>query len=59
MVCTCFVAGVRGGLEARSGLKLQRRWGTEVTCLGAWLYLEWGVSIPPWLILAPCEAELM
>jgi len=42
MVCTCFVVGVRGGLEARSGLKLQRRWGTEVTCLGAWLCLEWG-----------------
>lgn len=44
MVCTCFVAGVRGGLEARSGLKLQRRWGKEVTCLRAWLYSEWGWS---------------
>lgn len=58
MVCSCFVAGVRGGLEASSGLKPQRRCRMEGTCIGAWQHSE-GASIPPWLMLAPCEVALM
>lgn len=42
VVCTCFVAGVRGGLEASSGLKPQRRCGMEGTCIGAWQHSEGG-----------------